>query len=195
MPAKKSGHRTLPARPPGEEGDPSGAVRAGGFSLHAGVAIAPQQRGKLEWLRRYVSRPPVAEIRLALTASDQVLYGAVEPAMNRKRWRLSGLLTRPGRDRAGRASGRRPGRRGCGARAGVIRDQLVVRQGLPAARLTGPGTSTAASGSPQGPCHEHTGTDRWFEFPICFNQERKPLRCASATAEARLRTFSLRKMF
>jgi ribosomal protein S27E len=69
----------LPARPPEEAGDPSGAVRAGGFSLHAGIAIAPQQRGKLERLCRYVSRPPVASERLALAASGQVRYALKTP--------------------------------------------------------------------------------------------------------------------
>jgi hypothetical protein len=56
----------------GLEGDPNGAVRAGGFSLHAGVDIAANQREKLERLCLYVSRPPVATERLALTASGQV---------------------------------------------------------------------------------------------------------------------------
>jgi hypothetical protein len=69
----------LPARPPEEAGDTSGAVRAGGFSLHAGVAIAPHQRGKLERLCRYVSRTPVANERLALTASGQARYALKTP--------------------------------------------------------------------------------------------------------------------
>ena len=54
-------------------------MRAGGFSLHAGVDIAPHQRGKLERLCRYVSRPPVASERLALTASGQVRYALKTP--------------------------------------------------------------------------------------------------------------------
>ena len=54
-------------------------MRAGGFSLHAGAAIAPHQRGKLERLCRYVSRPPIATERLALTASDQVRYALKTP--------------------------------------------------------------------------------------------------------------------
>jgi hypothetical protein len=40
--------------------------------LHAGLGIASHQREKLERLCRYVSRPPVASERLALTASGQV---------------------------------------------------------------------------------------------------------------------------
>ena len=40
-----------------------------GSPLHAGLGIAPNERAKLERLCRYVSRPPVACERLALTAS------------------------------------------------------------------------------------------------------------------------------
>ena len=40
----------------------------------AGVDIASHQREKIERLSRYVSRPPVASERLALTASGQVRY-------------------------------------------------------------------------------------------------------------------------
>ena len=49
------------------------------FSLHAGVDIASHQREKLERLCRYVSRPPVASERLALTASGQVRYTLKTP--------------------------------------------------------------------------------------------------------------------
>jgi len=60
----------------GSEREPNGAARAGGVSLHAGMDIAPIEREKLERLCRYVSRPPVASERLALTASaDRNLYG------------------------------------------------------------------------------------------------------------------------
>ena len=41
--------------------------------------IAPNQREKLERLCRYVSRPPVASERLALTASGQVRYTLKTP--------------------------------------------------------------------------------------------------------------------
>jgi hypothetical protein len=66
--------QTVPPRLQGLDGKPNGAARAGGFSLHAGVDIAPNQREKLERLCRYVSRTPVASERLALTASGQVRY-------------------------------------------------------------------------------------------------------------------------
>jgi hypothetical protein len=66
--------QTVPPRLQGPEGDPNGAARAGGFSLHAGVDIVPHEREMLERLCRYVSRPPVAVDRMALTASGQVRY-------------------------------------------------------------------------------------------------------------------------
>jgi Putative transposase len=47
--------------------------------LHAGVGIAPHERKKLERLCRYVSRPPVAIERLALTASGEVRYTLKTP--------------------------------------------------------------------------------------------------------------------
>ncbi len=60
--------QTIPVRLTGLDVDPNGAARAGGFSLHAGIDIEPAQREKLERLCRYISRPPVATERLALTA-------------------------------------------------------------------------------------------------------------------------------
>ena len=62
------------ARSPKWLDDPGGAALAGGFSLYAGIDIAPLQHAKLERLCRYVSRPPVAVDRMALTASGQVRY-------------------------------------------------------------------------------------------------------------------------
>jgi Putative transposase len=73
--------QTVPAR--GEEseqqGDGRGAANAGGFSLHAGLDIQPHQREKLERLCRYVSRPPIAVERLALTSAGQVRYALKTP--------------------------------------------------------------------------------------------------------------------
>ncbi len=63
----------------GPQGEMNGAARAGGFSLHAGVDIASNERGRLERLCRYVSPPPVASERLALTASGQVRYTLKTP--------------------------------------------------------------------------------------------------------------------
>ena len=47
--------------------------------MHASVAIAPHQRQKLERLCRYVSRPPVAGERLALTGAGPVRYTLKTP--------------------------------------------------------------------------------------------------------------------
>jgi hypothetical protein len=44
-----------------------------------GVDIAANQREKRERMCRYVSRPPVASERLALTASGQVRYALKTP--------------------------------------------------------------------------------------------------------------------
>jgi len=73
--------QTVPAREPEPEqqGEHRGAANAGGFSLHAGLDIQPHQREKLERLCRYVSRPPIAADRLALTSSGQVRYALKTP--------------------------------------------------------------------------------------------------------------------
>jgi len=63
--------QTVPAR--GEE-PRKGVAQYAGFSLHAGIGVEAEQRGKLERLTRYVSRPPVAIERLDLTAQGQVRY-------------------------------------------------------------------------------------------------------------------------
>jgi hypothetical protein len=62
--------QTIPAEPPQEQ--KKRVAQAAGFSLHAGVGIEADARGKLERLCRYVSRPAVAEERLALTERGDV---------------------------------------------------------------------------------------------------------------------------
>jgi hypothetical protein len=57
--------QAIPAEPPQEQ--KKGVAQAARFSLHAGVGIKADARGKLERLCRYVNRPAVAEERLALT--------------------------------------------------------------------------------------------------------------------------------
>jgi ribosomal protein S27E len=52
----------------------SQVAKAGGFSLHAGVAVQPHERKKLEHLCRYVARPAISEQRLALTRDGRVRY-------------------------------------------------------------------------------------------------------------------------
>jgi hypothetical protein len=68
--------RTVPAR---EEEAREGVAQYAGFSLHAGIGVEADQRAKLERLARYVSRPPVAEERLDLTAQGQVRYRLKTP--------------------------------------------------------------------------------------------------------------------
>jgi len=71
----------------------------------AGVGISPNQREKLERLCRYVSRPPVASERLALTASGQVRYTLKTPYQDARAGKSSN--PRPHRQSAGTS---RPGR-------------------------------------------------------------------------------------
>ena len=59
----------MPAEPPEQK---KGVAQAAGFSLHAGIGIEADARSKLERLCRYVSRPAVAEERLALTERGDV---------------------------------------------------------------------------------------------------------------------------
>ena len=63
------------------EGDDrfSQVAKAGGFSLHAGVATQAHQRSKLERICRYVARPAVSEKRLALTRDGRVRYELKTP--------------------------------------------------------------------------------------------------------------------
>jgi hypothetical protein len=63
---------TLQSVPAGAAAERKGVAEAAGFSLHAGIGIEAEQRGKLERLARYVSRPAVAEERLALTERAEV---------------------------------------------------------------------------------------------------------------------------
>jgi hypothetical protein len=61
--------QTLPAEPDKTRRD---VAESSGFSLHAGIAAKASQRDKLEYLARYVSRPPVATERLSLTEGGRV---------------------------------------------------------------------------------------------------------------------------
>ena len=62
--------QTVPAEPPEEP--KKGVAQAAGFSLHAAIGIEADARAKLERLCRYISRPAVAEERLALTERGDV---------------------------------------------------------------------------------------------------------------------------
>jgi len=68
---------TVPAQP--HEESRQGVAQYAGFSLHAGIGIEAHARTKLERLCRYVSRPAVAEERLALTAHGDVRYQLKTP--------------------------------------------------------------------------------------------------------------------
>jgi hypothetical protein len=75
---------TLQTVPAGDEagdqqGEHRGVASAGGFSLHAGIGIAPGRRQKLERLCRYVSRPPVATERMAMISSGYLRYALKTP--------------------------------------------------------------------------------------------------------------------
>jgi hypothetical protein len=50
-----------------------------GFSLHANTKCEPMERDKLEKLAKYINRPPIANDRLSLTNSGQVLYRMKAP--------------------------------------------------------------------------------------------------------------------
>ncbi len=50
-----------------------------GFSLHAGVAMAGNERDKIEKICRYIARPPVAIERLSLNQRGQVIYTLKKP--------------------------------------------------------------------------------------------------------------------
>ena len=62
-----------------EDGQFRQVAKAGGFSLHAGVATQAHQRNKLERICRYVARPAVSEKRLALTRDGRVRYELKTP--------------------------------------------------------------------------------------------------------------------
>jgi hypothetical protein len=68
--------QTLPAC---EEPFDDGLGKVAGFSLHAGVAARAEQRQRLERLRRYISRPAIAEKRLSLTPNGNVRHQLKTP--------------------------------------------------------------------------------------------------------------------
>ena len=70
--------QTLPESDPYESSIAT-VGKVAGFSLHAGVAANAQQRDKLERLCRYITRPPVSEQRLSLTAHGKVRYELKTP--------------------------------------------------------------------------------------------------------------------
>ena len=70
--------QSLPGTALPEPGKPF-LAKANGFSLHAGVAAAADERNKVERLCRYIARPAIATGRLSLTAQGQVRYTLKTP--------------------------------------------------------------------------------------------------------------------
>jgi len=62
-----------------EDGSADAPGNVAGFSLHAGVAVKPNQREKLERLCRYICRPPVSEKRLFVTPRGDIGYSLKTP--------------------------------------------------------------------------------------------------------------------
>ena len=67
---------------PSSGDDERPAARANGFSLHAGVVAAGDERAKLERLCRYITRPAVSTERLSRTAQDHIHYRLKTPYRN-----------------------------------------------------------------------------------------------------------------
>jgi len=64
----------------GDHSSRSGLVaKNSGFSLHAGVAAKADERDKLEKICRYIARPAIAEGRLSLSDSGDVIYKFKKP--------------------------------------------------------------------------------------------------------------------
>jgi hypothetical protein len=68
--------QTLPTEPPLT---PVGCVNAQGFSLHAEVCCAADQRKKLEQLCRYITRPAIANERLTRNRAGDVVLQLKSP--------------------------------------------------------------------------------------------------------------------
>lgn len=54
-------------------------VNHSGFSLHAGVSVAGNDRKGLERICRYIARPPIAIDRLSMNSNGQVVYRLKKP--------------------------------------------------------------------------------------------------------------------
>jgi hypothetical protein len=70
---------TLQTLPPTFEDKGEHLATANGFSLHAGVACTPADRGILERLTRYISRPALAQDRLTVTPGGDLQYRMKTP--------------------------------------------------------------------------------------------------------------------
>src|SRR5207247_1212189 len=61
------------------KGSGSRRARANGWSLHAGTTVARGDRGALERLLRYFTRPPLAQARLFLLHDGRIAYELRKP--------------------------------------------------------------------------------------------------------------------
>ena len=61
------------------QGNKKYCVNAHGFSLHAGVRCAMNQRKELKHLCRYITRPAIANERLALNSAGQIVLALKMP--------------------------------------------------------------------------------------------------------------------
>ena len=71
--------QTLPPLPERFDDEPPYLTKVNGFSLHAGVCAQAFERDKLERLCRYITRPPVADRRIALTPDGDIRYELKTP--------------------------------------------------------------------------------------------------------------------
>jgi len=69
-----------PSETPRKHDDAASLVARGeGFTLHAGVDVPADRRGRLEKLCRYIARPPICTRRLTLDARGRILYELRHP--------------------------------------------------------------------------------------------------------------------
>ena len=71
--------QTLPDERDAYDASATAAGNVAGFSLLAGVSAKANQRDKLEWLCRYITRPVISEKRLSLTSQGKVRYELKTP--------------------------------------------------------------------------------------------------------------------
>jgi hypothetical protein len=70
---------TLQMLPACDEPFDDGLSKVAGSSPHAGVATRADQRQKVEWLFRHISRQSISEKRLSLTPNGNVQYQLKPP--------------------------------------------------------------------------------------------------------------------
>jgi hypothetical protein len=162
--------QTVPLRLQGPALNPNGAARAGGFSLHAGVAIAASRGDELGTAAEAVVQERHRDLRaLRRTASDHRQHrGTAGHCEDSGAVGANRFAVAPDRVFA-RGEGHR-GSPGCAEHAGRRTDRprtvgLRPGRGLPARYAKSPGTG------------------RWFEFPVRSGRNRA-LASVSANTDA-----------